>query len=134
MNILETIIITISSGLIGGSISYYFSEKIEYYKFELLKKEQSAKISELFSFWIRYNDKTVKMITGNERRDYLEKLNKLTWELFIWIKDEKIVKKIMDKLTHNSREDIRQIIFEVRKEIQKEKNTTLKWEDVVSFK
>ena len=60
MNIIETILLTISSGLIGGFISYYFAEKTENYKFELLKKEQAVKVAELFACWMRCDDEVLK--------------------------------------------------------------------------
>ncbi len=134
MNILETIIITVSSGLIGGFISYYFTEKTENYKFELLKKEQAVKVAELFAFWLTCDDETLAKFTEKERKDHCEKLNRLTWELVIWIPDEDLVKDIMDKLSHSSRKDIKEIILNIRKQIQKKKDSKLKWQDLVSFK
>ena len=67
MNVFETIIITISSGLIGGFISYYFSEKTEKYKFELLKREQASRVAELFAFWLRCDDEVLNKMTAEER-------------------------------------------------------------------
>lgn len=134
MNILETIIITMASGLIGGSISYFFSEKIENYKFDLMKKEQAAKAAELFSLWLKCDDEVVKKFSEEERRNHCEKLNKLTWELAIWIPDEKIVKSIMEKLSHSSKADIKEIILQIREQIQKRKNKQLKWQDLINFK
>src|SRR3989344_6548249 len=118
MNIIETILLTISSGLIGGFISYYFAEKTENYKFELLKREQAAKVAELFAFWLRCDDDVLKEFTKKERRDHVEKLNRLTWELAIWIPDENLVRDIMYRLSHNSRKDIKEIILSIRKQIQ----------------
>ena len=134
MGTLETVIITIASGLVGGFISYYFSEKIENYKFELLKKEQAAKVAELFALWIKYDDVEIEKLSTVEKMDYQEKLNRLIWELAMWIKDEKIVKKIMDKLSHSSKSDIKQVIMQVREVIQNKKNKQLKWGNIVNFK
>ena len=134
MDIIVTIIITISSGLIGGFTSYYFTEKIENYKFDLLKKEQAAKVAELFALWLKCDDDALRNFTGEERKNHCEKLNKLTWELAIWIPDERIVKTIMEKLSHNSRSDIKEIILMVREQIQKRESKKLKWKDLVSFK
>jgi len=134
MNIIETIIITVSSGLIGGFISYYFSEKNEDYKFELLKKEQAVKVAELFAFWLTCDDETLKKFIVKERKSHCERLNRLVWELAIWIPDENLVKDIMDKLSHSSRKDIKEIILNIREQIQKKKSDKLKWQDLVSFK
>lgn len=134
MNIIETILITVSSGLIGGFISYYFAEKTENYKFNLLKKEQATKVAELFALWIKYDDKSIENLTKIKKIDYQEKLNRLTWELSMWIQDERIVKQIMDKLSHSSKSDIKQIIFEIREIIQNKKSKLLKWQNIVHFK
>jgi hypothetical protein len=134
METIETIIITISSGLIGGFISYYFVEKTENYKFELLKNEQAGRVAELFALWIKYDDIEIESLTSLEKIEYQEKLNKLTWELTMWIKDEKLVKKIMDKLSHSSKSDIKEIIMQVREVIQNKKNKEIKWKDIVNFK
>jgi hypothetical protein len=134
MNIIETIILTISGGLIGGFISYYFGEKTENYKFELLKREQAVKAAELFACWMKCDDAVLESFTEEERRNHCEKLNKLTWELAIWNPDEKIVKNIMDRLSHNSRQDIKEIILSIRQQVQKSDVKKLKWEDLVYFK
>ena len=134
MEIMQTIVITISSGLIGGFISYYFSEKTEKYKFEMLKREQAGKVAELFAFWLRCDDEVLNKFSQEERMNHCEKLNKITWELSIWIPDERIVKNIMDKLSHKSRQDIKEIILDIREQMQGQKSKELKWEDIVLFK
>jgi len=134
MNALETIIVTISSGLIGGFISYYFAEKTEKYKFEILKREQAAKVAELFSFWLKCDDAKLEKMTQEERINHCEKLNRITWELAIWIPDERIVKNIMDKLSHSSTQDIKEIILNIREQIQDKKSKKLEWKNIVSFK
>ena len=128
-----TIIIPLITLFIGGLIVYYFDKKTEKYKFELLKREQAAKVAELFAFWLRCDDEVLNKFTKEERIDHCEKLNKITWELAIWIPDEKIVKNIMDKLAHKSRQEIKEIILNIREQIQEKKSKELKWEDIVSF-
>lgn len=134
MNIVETFLISIFSAFIGGFVSYYFSEKIENYKFELLKKEQAAKVAELFAFWLTCDDDVLNSFTPKERRDHVEKLNRLVWELAIWIPDENLVKDIMEKLSHSSRKDIKEILISLREQIQKKKSKKIKWSDIVRFK
>jgi len=134
MNIIEIIVLTIASGLIGGFISYYFAEKTENYKFELLKKEQAAKLADLFAYWIKYDDETVKKIGDKSRKDYYQSLNKLAWELAIWIPDEKIISDIMNRLANKSQKNIQELILEARKLIQKKENKILKEENITYFK
>ena len=130
MEILGTIILMILSGLIG----YYFAKKTEKYKFELFKKEQAVKVAELLSLWIKYDKESVDKMRPEERKNYFEKLNRLTWEIAIWIPSEHLVKRIMDKLSHKNEEDIKVLILEARNIIQNRKSDSLKWEDVVHFK
>lgn len=134
MDTIETIIITLASGLIGGFISYYFAEKTENYKFELLKNQQATRVADLFSLWLKHDDTSIEKLTAVEKMEYQEKLNKLTWELAMWIRDEEIVKKIMDRLSHSSKSNIKEIILQVREVIQNKKSKVLKWEDIVNFK
>lgn len=134
METLETIIITILSGLIGGYISYYFVEKSENYKFELLKNEQAAKVAELFALWIKYDGIEIENLSDADKIEYQEKLNRLTWELAMWVKDEKLVKKIMEKLSHSSKSEIKEIIMQVREVIQNKENKEIEGNDIVNFK
>lgn len=134
METLETIIITILSGLIGGYISYYFAEKSENYKFELLKNEQAAKVAEFFALWIKYDGIEIENLSDADKIEYQEKLNRLTWELAMWVKDEKLVKKIMEKLTHSSKSEIKEIIMQVREVIQNKENKEIEGNDIVNFK
>jgi hypothetical protein len=40
----------------------------------------------------------------------------------------------MEKLNNKSGMDIKQIILEIREEIQRKKSKELKWEDLINFK
>ena len=134
MNIIITLILTITSGLIGGFTSYYFAEKTENYKFELLKQEQASKIADLFAYWIKYDDSTFKELDDESQKDYYHNLNKLSWELAIWISDESVVKEIMFRLGNDKKaKDIRILILEARKLLQKKENKYLKPKDIVYF-
>ncbi len=133
MSIIQNLIVSISGGLIGGYTSYYFSEKVENYKFELLKKEQAIAVAELFAFWIRYDNQTINALSDVHKKDYFEKMNRLTWEISIWIDDEGIVKKIMKRLENKTDIEIKTIILEVRELVQKRKNNNLKPDDLVHF-
>jgi hypothetical protein len=130
MNILESIVLLI----LGSIIGYLFSKKTEAYKFELIKREQAVKVAELFAFWLTCDDESLAKYTPEDRIKHCEKLNKMVWELAIWIPDECIVKDIMDKLSHKSPKDIKDIIISMREQIQGHKNEKLKSEDIVNFK
>jgi hypothetical protein len=133
MNIIETVVIAISSGLIGGYISYYFAEKNERYKFELVKRGRAEKIAELFALWIKFNEEELNKLSDAEKVNHLEGLNRATWELVIWVSDENIVKNVMDVLSKKSKKSIKEIIFDIRNQVQGRENRKLKWEDIVHF-
>lgn len=116
MDIITTIILTISGGLIGGYINYYFSEKTENYKFELLRREQAAKIATFFSKWIKYRGKEKYFLDDKEIINHYEELNKMSLEIALWIKDADLLNKIMSvtQLKGGSL-NIRQITGDVRK-------------------
>ena len=134
MNYIEAFILTTASGLIGGFVSYYFAEKNEKYKFELLKQQQAVRVAELFAAWMKVDGKKLDKMAEIERADHCEKLNKITWELAIWVPDEMVVKDIMNRLSHTSNQDIKEIILKIRHQIQKRKDISLKWQDLVYFK
>lgn len=123
MNIIQTIIITIASGLIGGYISYYFTQKTENYKFIQLQKQKAEAIAKLFARWIKFQGKEVDILNDKELKDYFEDLNKMSLELTLWIKDEQLLNNIMLRLqNHESAKDIRNIVGDVRKMILENKN------------
>ncbi|MGH7246236.1 MAG: hypothetical protein ACREGI_04870 [Candidatus Levyibacteriota bacterium] len=97
MNILETIIVTIASGLIGGAISYYFAQKIEDYKFSQAERQKAEMIATFFAKWIKYRGKERDFLNDKELIDYYEELNKMSLEITLWIKDEKVLNEIMSR-------------------------------------
>lgn len=132
-DLIEKIILMIASGLISGFIVYFFTIKVEEYKFNIYQRKQAEKVAELFAKWIKYNGKEDELLNEEQKRDHFEGLNRLAWELAMWIPDEKIVKKIMGKLCHKSDTDIKQIILEIRELILNKKSKELKWEELVHF-
>ncbi|MBU1016563.1 MAG: MutH/Sau3AI family endonuclease [Patescibacteria group bacterium] len=75
-----------------------------------------------------------RTLSENDRRDYAEKMNRLTRGLAIWIPDEKVVKQIMGRLSNNkSRLDIKQIILQIREDIQKRKSEVLVYQKLIKY-
>jgi len=112
----ETITITISSGLIGGFISFYFAQKTEKYKFAQLQKQKAEAVARLFSKWIKYSEEEIKRLNEEQLSDYYEELNRMSIEVSFWIKDQKLLTDIMIRLQNDpSSKNIREIIGEVRK-------------------
>ena len=120
--------------LLTALLTYVLTIKSAAYKQELQYRERAAKISELFACWIKYSPTQLQNLTPQEKSDYYEKLNRLTWELTLWVSDDKIVKAIMDKLAHKSDQNIKEIMLSIRKTLHKTNGTSqLKWEDIVHF-
>lgn len=122
MDVAQTVVITIASGLIGGYISYYFAQKTENYKFVQLQKQKAEAIAKLFALWIKYKGKEVDILDDKELKDYFEDLNRMSLELTLWIKDDQLLNDIMLRLqNHESAKDIRNIVGDVRKMILENK-------------
>lgn len=116
MDTIETIVITIMSGLIGGYVSYYFSEQTEKYKFVQLQRQKAEAVARLFSRWIKYRGKEANYLNEKELFDYFEELNQMTFELSLWISDEKLLTDIMLRLqNHQEAKDVRSLIGDIRK-------------------
>jgi hypothetical protein len=132
--LIEKIILMITSFLAGGLMGYFFSLKIEEYKFYIYQRQQAEKIAELFAKWIKYNGQSDKFLNDKERIDYYEQLNKLTWELAMWIPNEQLVKKIMVLLSNAQNAlNIKEIIIETRGLILQKKTKDSKWQDLIHF-
>ncbi|MFH0984572.1 MAG: hypothetical protein V1882_03440 [Candidatus Omnitrophota bacterium] len=99
---------------IEEAIKHEYGKMLEEFKFSFRQREQAAAIAKLFSKWIKYNGLEDKLLKESEKRDHFEEINRLNWELAIWIPDEEIVKKINGKLANNNEEDIRSLILDVR--------------------
>jgi len=116
MNILETIIITIASGLIGGGISYYFAQKTENYKFSQLQRQKAEMVARYFAQWVKYQGNEKDFLSEKELITHYEELNRMSLELSLWIKDEKLLDEIMSR-TQNKEgtANVRAIIGKIRK-------------------
>ncbi len=123
MNTIQTILITVTSGLIGGYISFYFTQRSENYKFVRLQKQKAEAVAKLFARWIKCRGKESEKLNELELRDYFEDLNRMSLELALWIHDEKLLNNIMLRLqNHESAKDIRKIVGDVRKMILENPN------------
>lgn len=104
------------SGSIGGSISYYFAQKTENYKFLQLQKQKAEAVARLFARWIKYRGKEKDCLNQNELIEYFEELNRMSFEISFWITDHKLLTDIMLRLQNASdAKDIRAIIGDIRK-------------------
>lgn len=134
MDILGTIIITITSGLIGGFISFYFGEKTENYKFELLRREQAAKIASLLAKWGKYSGKDITILDKKELYDRYEEMTRLSYELSLWISDEELVKRIMARFGNKEgAPETKELLIKIREHILGKKTKKLKAEEIIHW-
>ena len=119
---IETIIITMTSGLIGGYISYYFSQKTEKYKFTQLQRQKAETIAKLFAKWIKYSGKEKDYLPKDQLIDFYEELNRMSFEISLWLKDDKLLSDIMARLQlKDGSKQIRELTGEIRNLILEEK-------------
>jgi len=122
MSMTETIILMIASGLITGFATYYFSKRIENYKFIQLQRQKAEAISRLFARWIKYRGKESEILNKKEQFDFYEELNQMSIEIALWIGDEDLLTDIMARLENKAdAKSIHSLIGEVRKLILNDK-------------
>lgn len=131
MDIVQTITITLASGLIGGCISYYFTERTEDYKFLVSKRDKIANIASFFSLWIKYRGHEQRWLEGKDLIEYYQELTKMSFELALWVDDEDLLKDVMRRLKNeDGSEQTVDLLLKVKKLISKNKESKLKAEDI----
>lgn len=116
MSVIQTVVIIITSALIGGFISHYFGQKAEEYRFSQLKRQKAESIARLFAKWIKYRGKENKILNKKDRFDYYEDLNRMSIEVALWIDDNNLLSDIMARLENQpDAKSIHNLIGEVRK-------------------
>jgi hypothetical protein len=103
--IMTTIVIIIAreglKSMIENSIRYQFDQKLEDFKIKESKRQKAILIADLISEWISYPE--------DQKR-----LNKLTFEAFIWLPKETTI-KLSKLLSHNpDAPSAREVLAEVR--------------------
>lgn len=116
MDSIQTIVIIITSALIGGFISYYFTQKTEKYKLLQLHRQKAESVARLFAKWIKYRGKENIILNKEEQFDYYEDLNQMSIEAALWISDEDLLKDVMARLENKpDAKSVHNLIGEVRK-------------------
>lgn len=128
----EQIIYTVlTSGLVSGilvlwfkfrlqySIKHEYDKNIEKYKNELESRKKAELIAELLSEWLSFPDSQTK-------------LNKLTFEAFLWLPDN-IAKDLSNLLAHKENSpEVRDILLKIRQYLLNN-NTNLESTDIIIF-
>ncbi len=101
------------------SIKHEYDKNIEKYKNEFEARKKAELIAELLSEWLAFPESQIK-------------LNKLTFEAFLWLPDE-IAKDLSDLLAHKKNApEVRDILLKIRKYLLNNK-TNLEPKEIIIF-
>ena len=115
---------TILTVILTAAVTYFFSVKLENYRFEQLQKQKAEATAAFIAKWIKYRGKEENFLTNKrELLDYYEELNRMSFELSLWIEDEKFLTDLMVRLQNgDDAKDTREILGNLRKLILNLKN------------
>lgn len=98
------------------SIQHEYDKQLEDYRFQHLQRQKAETVALLFAKWIRYPEGEVDKLTEKEKLDYWEELNRMSFEISLWIKDVNTINAIMHRLQNKTdAKNIRDVVGEVRK-------------------
>ncbi len=98
------------------SIQHEYDKKLEEYKFLQLQKQKSEIIGRFFAKWIKYRGQERTILDKKELLDYYEELNRMSFEISLWISNDEILKEVMKRFQNQeSAKDVRSLIGEFRK-------------------
>jgi hypothetical protein len=111
---------------IEQSIKHEYDKKLEEVRYEVRKREQAAIAAEFFSQWVFIND-------PKWEKDHARRLNKASYESFLWLPDEIIVEMSKTTTGASDSQKLSQILLSCRKIIQNDPNNKLESKNVVTF-
>jgi len=117
---------------IENSVKHEYDKNLENYKSSELQRQKAAMVAQLFAKWIKYGKDSEYKLNGEQLLDRYEELNKMSMEISLWIKDERLLEEIM-KAFHwdDGAQDIRSLTGEVRKLILNDKKDSFNPQNIV---
>jgi len=113
------------------SIQHEYDKKLEDYRFSQIQRQKAETIATFFAKWIKYRGKEKNFLDDKELINYYEELNKMSLEISLWIKDEKVLSEIMSVTQLKSGTgNIRKITAEVRKLILDKKYDNFDFKEI----
>ncbi len=102
------------------SIRHEYEVKLEDYRFEQLLRQKAESVAALFSRWIKYRGHELELLSTNELSTYYEDLNRMSFELVLWVKDDALLNEIMHtlQLKEGATSDPRVLVGKIRRYIQ----------------
>lgn len=115
-----------------NSIKHEYSIRLEEFKFDQLRRLKAETIAVFFAKWIKYRGNEAEMLEKNNLLDYYEELNKMSFELTMWIDDEKLLREIMKRF-NNSPEalEVRDLLIETRKYLAKKPDNNFQSHEII---
>jgi len=114
------------------SIKHEYDKQLEEYRFFVTKRERAANIATALARWIKYRGTEKKELPRKDLIDYYEDLTRMSFEMSLWIDDEKTLKRIMSLFTNEpGAPNVREVLIEIRDLISKSKTESFKAEDIV---
>ena len=101
-------------GLATAYINHRFNERLEDYRYSQLQKQKSEILAQLLAKWGKYRGGESSILKERELYDYYEELNRMSYLLVLWIKDEELLGDIMEAFDKGG-EDIRPLLRNARK-------------------
>lgn len=80
------------------SIQHEYDKKLQDYKFSQLQRQKASLVADFFAKWIKFRGKEKELLDKNELLSYYEDLNRMSLEISMWMKDEKLLGEIMSLL------------------------------------
>jgi hypothetical protein len=135
-NFWQTITIGILSGglsaaIVGAFLGHFLNKRLDK---ESRQRIEAAKVAESFARWAKYAGKEDSILDKKDLYNYYEDLTKMSYELSLWIKNEKLVKEIMKRFV-NSEDALstKELIIKVRELILNKKSKKLTANDLVHW-
>jgi len=124
----DVILPIVISSAISCAFGLYLNYQTQKLAEQAYRRQQAEKVAALFAKWIK------KPVLESGDDDHREELNRLTWEILLWIPDEKLVSEIMARLNNSENaKDIKEILLKVRTLMMEKKTTEIKADQVVNF-
>lgn len=97
------------------SIEHEYAKELEHYRQSVIRREKAAKVAEFFSLWTKYRGLEYEKLSEEELFEYYARLNRMSFELSLWVEDENLLKEMMDLVQDKpGAQNVREIIVRFR--------------------
>ena len=113
------------------SIQYEYDKKLEEYKFLQTQRQKADVVARFFAKWIKFRGQEQELLERKDLLDYYEDLNRMSFEVSLWVSDNKILEDVMKRFQNNENaKDVRNIIGQFRQLILNTKNDSFNVQNI----